>query len=94
MMHEQGKSIGQTERHGGVLKWNTMSRNTIKIVFRPEFDLAIAQSQIKVKEDNIPTKGILSCFNMNTTRNPFKKEQSRIEILPFNSPSCCLSSTN
>jgi hypothetical protein len=72
----------------------TTSRNTIKIDLGTEFDLTIAQTQIKDWEDSISEKEILSCFNMNKTRYPFKKEQSRIELLPFNSPSCRLGSTN
>jgi hypothetical protein len=47
MLHERGKSIGQTEGHEDVLKWNTMSISTIKIVLGTEFDLTIAQAQIK-----------------------------------------------
>jgi hypothetical protein len=72
----------------------TTSRNTIKIVLGTEFDLTIAQTQIKDWKDSISKKEILSCFNMNKSRYPFKKEQSRIELLSFNSPSCCSSSTN
>ena len=44
--------------------------------------------------DNISREDILSCFNANKARYPFKKEQSRIELLSCISPSCCLSSTN
>jgi hypothetical protein len=61
------------------------SRNTIKIVLGTEFDLMIAQTQIKDWKDSISKKEILSCFNTNKTRYPFKKEQSQIELLSFNS---------
>jgi hypothetical protein len=44
----------------------TTSRNTIKIVLQTEFDLTIAQTQIKDWEDSISKEEILSCFN--TTR--------------------------
>ena len=47
MLHERGKSIGQTKGHEDVLKRNTMSINIIKIVLGTEFDLMIAQTQIK-----------------------------------------------
>src|SRR3954468_1496645 len=51
-------------------------------------------NQIKGRKDNIFTKEIISCFNTNTTRYPFKKELSWMELLSYNSPSCCLRSTN
>jgi hypothetical protein len=42
MLQEQGKSICQTEGREGVLKCNT-----IRINLGPDFDLSIAQTQIK-----------------------------------------------
>jgi hypothetical protein len=76
MLHEQGKSIGQSKGHEDVLKRNTMSINIIKIVLGTEFDLMIAQTQIKdLGEDSISIKEILPNFNTNKTRHPFKKDQ-------------------
>ena len=77
MLHEQGKSIGQTKGHEGVLRKNTISENTIKIVLGTEFDLTIAQTQIKYGKDSISIKEILPDFNTNKTRHPFKKNQVR-----------------
>jgi hypothetical protein len=54
-----------------------MSRNTIKIILGAEFDLTIAQTQIKDWKDSISKKMILSCFNMNKTKYPFKKDKVR-----------------
>jgi hypothetical protein len=65
-----------------------MSINIIKIVLGTEFDLTIAQTQIKYGEDSISAKEILSDFNTDNTRHPFMKEQSWIDLLSFNSPSC------
>ena len=75
MLHEQGKSIGQTKGHEGILRRDTMSINIIKIVLGTEFDLTIAQAQIKYGEDSISTKEILPNLNTNETRHPFKNEQ-------------------
>ena len=65
-----------------------MSINIIKIVLGTEFDLTIAQTQIKYGEDSISMKEILSDFNTNNARHLFMKEQSWTELLSFNSPSC------
>jgi 2-polyprenyl-3-methyl-5-hydroxy-6-metoxy-1,4-benzoquinol methylase len=74
---------------------NHEKKKNIKMVLGAEFDLTIAQTQIKDWKDSISRKAILSCFNTNKTRYPLiTKEQSQIELLSFNSPSCCLSSTN
>jgi hypothetical protein len=54
MLQKQGKSIGQTEGHESVLKWNTISRNTNNIVLGAEFDLTIAQTQIKDRKITYP----------------------------------------
>jgi hypothetical protein len=47
MLHEQGKSIDQTKGHEDVLRLNTRSINIIKIALGTEFNLTIAQTQIK-----------------------------------------------
>jgi hypothetical protein len=52
-----------------------MSINIIKIAVGTEFDLTIAQTQIKYGEDSISIKEILSDFNTDNTRHPFKKDQ-------------------
>ena len=52
-----------------------MSINITKIVLRTEFDLTIAQTQIKYGGDSISIKEILPDFNTNKTRHPFKKNQ-------------------
>jgi hypothetical protein len=72
----------------------TTSRNTIRIALGAEFDLMIAQSQIKDGKIVDPKKRYYLASTRTKTRHPFKKEQSQIELLSFNSPSCCLSSTN
>jgi hypothetical protein len=53
-----------------------MSINIIKIILGTEFDLTIAQTQIKHGEDSISIEEILSDFNTNITRHPLMKEQS------------------
>jgi hypothetical protein len=55
----------------------TTSRNTIKIVLGTEFDLTIAQTQIKDWKDSISKEEILSCFNTKKTRHPFKRNRVR-----------------
>ena len=49
MAHEQGKGVGQTNGHEGVLRKNTISRNATKRVLESEFDLTIAQIKSKVE---------------------------------------------
>jgi hypothetical protein len=53
------------------------SRNTIKIVFGAEFDLMIAQTQIKDWEDSKFKEEILSCFNTKKTRHPLRRNKVR-----------------
>jgi hypothetical protein len=51
----------------------TTSRNTIRIALGAEFDLTIAQTQIKEWEDSISKEEILSCFNTNKSRHPLRR---------------------
>jgi hypothetical protein len=54
----------------------TMSSNTIRMVLGTEFDLTIAQNQIKDWNDSISKEEILSCFNTNKTRYPLRRNNS------------------
>ena len=87
------QSIGQTNRHEGVLRRNTTSRNTIEIVLGSEFDLTIAQLKSNVWEIAYPQRRY-HFASTRQTRHPFENEHSRIDLLSFNSPSCRSSSTN
>jgi hypothetical protein len=59
------------QRHEDVLQWNTTSRNIIKIVLGTEFDLTIAQSQIKGGKITYPKRRYYLASTW--TRHPLKK---------------------
>jgi hypothetical protein len=75
MLYQLRKSVGQTEGHEGVLRQNTTSRNTIKIVLGTGSDLAIAQTQIKV-EDIRSTGKMLSDIITNKLDVPLERNKS------------------
>ena len=76
MLYEQGKNIGQTKDMKMDSGETSQVVTSSRIILGSEFDSMIAQIKSKAGEENISTKDILSFFNTNKYRHPFKKEQN------------------
>ena len=75
---EWGRSIGQPKGHEGALKWITTIRHTITIVLGADFDLTIAQFQIKGCEYSNSNKETLYFFSKKRSKHALEKEQVKL----------------